>query len=140
MLVHYCALPCQKKHWPKHKLICGKSQEELAKIEENKRELRIYQAAERILGNIIIMAAHNRCTVVVSLNLTIEEFMINSLQFAELSCGEADELNSSRVNVRFRMINYSRDIAFPVSKVWSDVVKNNEHPGASSSVMFEINS
>jgi len=137
-LVEYCGRDCQKKHWVKHKQVCGKSAEELEKIAENKRELRIYQAAESILGNILVLAAHGQCEVVVTINSTIDSFLANRLQFAALSRGESRVGVTDRVSARFVLTDYTKCIELPINKPLAQVQKNNDDPGASSQVLFEI--
>ena len=133
--VYYCSRPCQIANWKKHKLVCGKSSEELLQARNDKLKLRICMAVERILGNIIIFSAHNACNVQVHVDMTADQFACSNLQFARFVADPSEKV-ADYITIKFVLSDYTETITLPTSKSCDEVIKNN--PTFTSHVMYEI--
>ena len=160
--ISYCSKDCQILHWQTHKKTCAAS----VKSPEDIKSNYVKYANNRIVGNILIMAAHRykthgRGVIFAEITETIEEFMKGgSLHFAHLQfvprCNvnevattkfgfnpiNVDEFvtNEESVNVVYCFNNYHFNLNIKPETLTKFESLVSEHPNPDDvwSVIFEL--
>lgn len=152
-LTVYCSRNCQSTHWPIHKKTCIDPAQLRAKYDKY-----LEYTMKRIMGNILVIIAHNDPThgrhsaITARLDETIDGFIgTNSLHIVHLTYTTACDNTSPRgvatgregailVPVAFVLKDYKRTLELDMSIApdLNIVKKNHPHISETWSIVFEM--
>ena len=132
-LIKYCSRDCQRQHWPTHKLKCF-TKEHIRQFNESRYAKFLEHATKRIYGNICIVQAWNApCTVEITMDETIEEFIRpSSFHIAYLTWTP-----SATPQIKYILSNYT--LTQPDTPPDNPNIKQqNAQPEQNAAVMFNM--